>query len=76
MSVDLHPEGPVYGISLFSGIDGLGRGVALALSGLRTVAYVEREAYPIEVLAEEMGSSTYVVDTSSTTWYDDFDKSG
>ena len=41
-------------ISLFSGIGGIELGLGLAVPALRTVAYVEREAYCCEILATRM----------------------
>jgi len=49
--VDTHP---INVLSLFSGGAGLDRGVRCALPNARVVCYVEREAYPIEVLASRM----------------------
>jgi DNA (cytosine-5)-methyltransferase 1 len=50
----LHPTEPVFNISLFSGYGGLDEGVRRAVPGLRTVAYVEREAFAVASLVAQM----------------------
>ena len=50
----LYPVEPVFNISLFSGYGGLDEGVRRAVPGLRTVAYVEREAFAIAALVAQM----------------------
>lgn len=41
-------------LSLFSGVEGLGRGFKLAVPGARVVGYVERDAYAASVLMARM----------------------
>ena len=54
MSSQQQPEA-INGISLFSGIGGIDLGLKLAMPTYRTVCYVEREPYCVEVLKARIG---------------------